>query len=524
MTQGQAHIFLYGPPASGKTSLGRRLASALSRPFCDLDALIEEQAGASIPDIFAQEGEAGFRRREAAALAAAVARPPMVIALGGGALLDPQNRRLAEAAGPVVCLQARFETILARLVASAGGRPLLDGDAQARLQALLDQRAGHYASFLLQFPSDGAAPEALAARLQIELGRFRVEGMGPGYDIRIADDALAQLGRALQARDLRGPLALATDETVAALHVPAARSALQAAGYEVTLITIPPGEQHKTLDTVGRLWAGFLGAGLERGSTVVALGGGVVGDLAGFAAATYLRGVAWVAVPTTLLAMVDASLGGKTGADLPQGKNLVGVFHPPALVWADPRTLDSLPEVEIRNGLAEVVKHGLLGDPALFELCRRGWAAARADLSALARRAAAVKVEVIRRDPYEQGERASLNLGHTLGHALERASGYGLRHGEAVAIGMAAAARLSERRGLAEAGLAEAVCETLAGLGLPTAIPAGLDEAEIRAGMGVDKKRSGGALRLVLPLRVGAACWGVALDDPAELMACGRGE
>lgn len=522
MTQGQTHIFLYGPPASGKTSLGRRLASALDRPFCDLDALIAEQAGASIPDIFAQEGEAGFRRREAAALAAAVGRPAGVIALGGGALLDPQNRRLAETAGTVVCLQARFETVLERLAASTGGRPLLDGDAQARLRTLLDQRAGHYAAFDHPFPVDGASPEVLATRLQTQLGLFRVKGMGSDYDVRIAKGLLGRLGEAFQARGLRGPVAIVTDANVAGLHGALALDALRRAGYEAALIVIPPGEQYKTLDTVGRLWAGFLEAGLERGSTVAALGGGVVGDLAGFAAATYLRGVAWATVPTTLLAMVDASLGGKTGADLPQGKNLVGAFHPPALVWTDPLALESLPEVEVRNGLAEVVKHGLLGDPDLFARCGAGWEAVQADLPAVVRQAAAVKVGVICRDPYEWGERAALNLGHTLGHALERASAYRLRHGEAVAIGLAAAARLSEQRGLAEAGLAETVCETLAGLGLPVTIPAGLDEAAILSGMGVDKKRAGGKLRLALPLRVGQARWGVALDDPLELIACGR--
>ncbi len=520
------NIFLYGPPASGKTTLGQRLAAALDLPFIDLDELIEEQSGQRIPDLFAAEGEAGFRQREAAALTLAVGgqagSPAAVIALGGGALLRPENRALAEAAGRVVCLQAAYATILQRLPKGDGGRPLLSGDAQQQLRALLAARAEHYASFPLQVAVDELSPEALAWQVQTRLGLFRVSGMGKDYDVRIVPQGLDHLGLALQARGLRGPLALVMDSHVAPLHAEQALAALRRAGYAAQPVVIPAGEPHKTLETLGQLWAAFLSAGLERGSTVVALGGGVVGDLAGFAAAAYLRGVAWVAVPSTLLAMVDASLGGKTGADLPQGKNLVGAFHPPALVLADPALLQTLPDVELRNGLAEVVKHGILNDAVLFDLCRQGWEAVRTHLPEIVRRAVAVKVAVIQRDPYERGERASLNLGHTLGHAIELASNFALRHGEAVSIGTLAAARLAERRGMAEAGLPQAVSAALSGLGLPLYIPDGLDEACIAQGIGVDKKRSAGKVRLVLPVGIGRVRWGVPLDDPAELIACGR--
>ena len=246
-------------------------------------------------------------------------------------------------------------------------------------------------------------------------------------------------------------------------------------------------------------------------------------------------------LPTSLLAMVDASLGGKTGCDLPQGKNLVGAFHPPSLVLADPQTLETLPEVELRNGLAEALKHGVLGDKTLFEhltrgdktlferltrgdealleRLREGMPEAGEALEQVVRQAMAVKLRVIEKDPYERGERATLNLGHTLGHALEQASDYRMRHGEAVAIGMLAAARLAEKMGVAEQGtLAEMVEAALRRLGLPTEMPPGLERGRVLRAMMLDKKRRSGKLRVTLPVRIGACRWGVEIDDPSELM------
>lgn len=516
------HIYIYGPPASGKTSLGRRLAQQLALPFTDLDKVIETQAGQSIPDIFAAEGETAFRRRESSALQEVLKGQPAVIALGGGALLSDANRSQTEANGQVLCLDADFETIIARLEGAETQRPLLDGDTRQRLKMLLDARHPHYASFPSRLDTTDLSADEAAWQAQIALGCFRITGMGAAYDVRVEPGGLDELGHMLHQRGLRGPLALVTDDHVAGLHGGHATAALQQAGYAVQTVIIPAGEAHKTIDTVCRLWNGYLQSGLERRSTVVALGGGVVGDLAGFAAATYLRGVPWVAVPTTLLAMVDASLGGKTGADLPQGKNLIGAFHPPSFVLADPHLLDTLPEVELRNGLAEAVKHGILDDPALFALCEQGWQAVNARRDELVRRAMAVKLRVIQEDPYERGRRAILNLGHTLGHALEAASDFRLRHGEAVAIGMVQAARLAERRSLAETGLADRIAAALRGLGLPTQIPVDLDRSRIIAAIGVDKKRAGGQVRLVLPLRIGEACWGIPLDDPVELLSQNR--
>jgi len=243
------------------------------------------------------------------------------------------------------------------------------------------------------------------------------------------------------------------------------------------------------------------------------LGGGVVGDLTGFAASAFLRGVAWVNLPTTLLAMVDSSLGGKTGVDLPQAKNLVGAFYPPRLVLADPSALHSLPDRELRGGLAEVIKHGVIGDEALFALCANGWQAVKENFDAIIRQGMAVKLKVIDEDPYERGLRQALNLGHTVGHGVELASDFRLSHGEAVSIGTVAEARLAESEGLAEEGLAAQIAAVLAGIGLPVATPADLSFERIIRAMQHDKKRAGGIVRFALPARVGEVRVGVIIED-----------
>ena len=339
--------------------------------------------------------------------------------------------------------------------------------------------------------------------------------MGAGYDVRVAaggTGVLDGLGGMLRARGLNGPVALVSDSNVAPLYAPRVVAALEACNYVVHIVTLDSGEEHKTVGAISGLWEAFLSAGLERGSTVVALGGGVTGDLAGFAAATYLRGVRWVALPTSLLAMADASLGGKTGADLPRGKNLIGAFHPPALVLSDPQVLASLPEGELRSGMAEVVKHGILADAALFERCERGWDAVAGSWDEIVRRAVAVKAEFIQADPYEKGIRAALNLGHTVGHAVELASGFRLRHGEAVAIGLVVEARLAERQGIAEAGLAGRIEACLRGLSLPTGIPDWIDGEVFLRALKVDKKNAGGAVRFALPELIGAYRVGVTVE------------
>ncbi len=523
-----AFIFLYGPPGSGKSTLARRLAHALKMPWLELDEEIERQSGAAIRDIFAQSGEAAFRQREKQALQQALAGSPAVIALGGGALLDVENRRAAESTGEVVCLTASLEALLERTLAEPGQRPLL-GQAdespeklRARLAALLQQREAHYASFPIQVETTHGSPAELAWQIQVRLGRFQVTGMGgqntSGYGVRVQPGGVEWLGAHLQQLELHGPVALVADATVASLYGEAALESLHRAGFRADLVSFPPGEKHKTLETISSLWQSFLALGLERRSTVVALGGGVTCDMAGFAAATYLRGVSWVAVPTTLLAMADAALGGKTGFDLAQGKNLVGAFYPPRLVLADPQTLATLPQRELRAGLGEVVKAGLIADAGLFTLCSQGWEGISAGLEEVVRRTMAVKVRLVQADPYEKGQRAALNLGHTIGHAVETASDYRLLHGEAVAIGLVMEARLAERLGLARRGLSERIAACLEELGLPTQIPADISPKAVIQASRVDKKRSEGGLRFALPLRPGRVKVGVAVPDWSQVL------
>ncbi len=294
-----------------------------------------------------------------------------------------------------------------------------------------------------------------------------------------------------------------TDENVAKFHAEKLVASLNKAGFQPKVVTFAAGEEHKNLDTVSFLWKSFLENGLDRKSTVVALGGGVIGDMAGFAASTYMRGIDWVAVPTTLLSMVDASLGGKTGFDLPEGKNLIGAFHPPKLVLADAQLLTTLPEAEFISGLAEVVKHGIISDPELFSLCLRGLDWIKSNLEEIVRRAMAVKIKIIEEDPYEKGIRAALNLGHTVGHAVELVSKFELRHGEAVAIGMVVEAKYAEKIGLSNKGLSKMIENVLCDLGLPVDIPKDLPRAEIIRAMRRDKKKNANAIRFALPVEIG---------------------
>jgi len=489
------NIFLYGPPGTGKSTIGALLAHNLKLPFIDLDGIIETNAGMSIPQIMEGQGESVFRDLETTALKNLANENEGVVALGGGTLLREENRALAEGNGKVILLMAELDTLLERLNADSEKRPLLAGDLDAKLSSLLEKRREHYASFPLKIQVDGRAIGQIVHQIQVALGRHHLSAMGE-YDV-----VVGQIGREASLCDnLSCSDLIVTDTNVAKFHLEKIK---QAVGNDVRSVNIPAGEEHKNLATVSLLWKTFLENGLDRKSTVVALGGGVIGDLTGFAASTYMRGIDWIAIPTTLLSMVDASLGGKTGFDLPEGKNLIGSFHPPKLVLADPSLLETLPERELISGMAEVVKHGIISDPELFAFCSNGLDWVKTHLEEIVKRGMAVKIKIIEEDPYEKGFRAALNLGHTVGHAVELASRFKLRHGEAISIGMVIEAKYAERIGVARIGLTNTIKNALSALGLPFEVPKEMPREEIIRAMRVDKKKSVKAIRFALPVEIG---------------------
>ena len=326
------------------------------------------------------------------------------------------------------------------------------------------------------------------------------------YQIIIKNGLINEIGPRMKEMGLSGRAAVVTNPVVDKFYGRAVVSGLMAAGFDTVVITVPDGEEFKTLNEVSAIYDRLIGHGMERLSPVVALGGGVIGDMAGFAAATYLRGVPLIQVPTTLLSQVDSSVGGKTAVNLPAGKNLIGAFYQPKAVFIDPDTLKTLEERDIRAGLAEAVKYGVIRDKEFFEFLEANSGALfkfGIELTRTIETSCKVKAGVVAEDETEKGLRGILNFGHTFGHAIEKAAGYGaLRHGEAVAIGMALAARLSVRLGHCEKGLDERVCALLTSLGLPVSLPETAADALIAA-MRHDKKVAGGAMRFVLVKELG---------------------
>jgi shikimate kinase / 3-dehydroquinate synthase len=530
-------LVLVGLPGSGKSAVGRRLAARHNATFVDLDELIESRVGKPVPAIFAEEGEAGFRRHEHEAvvsLGRADTDPGLkrVIATGGGAIIDPRNRWLLYRGRFPVWLDGAPEVLASRLNRSAKVRPLVAGrDAAATLRQLAAERRRFYAPALQL--SGAANVEAIMRTLE---GRLE-DGPGKTTTVLRANTAIghveigygiaaAAVAAALTRGEARRAILLAEPRTweIAGAGI---GSALAADGWQVERILLPRGEGAKRLRVIEETCRALARLHVDRKETLVAIGGGALTDAAGFAAATYLRGVPVVHVPTTLVGQIDAALGGKTAVDIPEGKNLVGAFHQPVAFIADVAFISTLPARQRRAALGEVVKMAVIGDERLLELVEEeGVAFARGDsqpiesgaVAEMVERCVWAKVEVVTADAREANVRMTLNLGHTIGHGIEAAAGYrSILHGEAVAYGLRGAFAISRALGIITAERSARVNALLDRLGLAVEPPQVSLDA-VGQHMATDKKHSLGRLSWVLPTETGIV---IRSDVPPEAVAQG---
>jgi 3-dehydroquinate synthase len=540
-------IVLTGFSGTGKSLVAPLVSERLRWRVIDTDSLVEGAAGKPISDIFEQDGEPRFRELEADAVREACARERAVVSVGGGAVLRPDNRRLLADGGFVVCLEARPETVLLRLSESAPAdepldRPLLAGpDPISRIRELKARRQAFYALADHTVHTDGLTLDLVAEEVvrawrrrsvlaladPDRLGAFTGSSVtaAPGqaassgaacvvrapsatYPVYVDWNALFDLGLRLREAGLIAQAYIVSDETVFARYGKQVEAALAQADIPVDSYTVAPGEASKSLDTAAAIYDWLIGQRTERGHAIVALGGGMVTDLAGYVAATYVRGMPLVHVPTSLLAMVDAAIGGKVAVNHPQAKNVIGAFYQPRLVLADVSTLRTLPPRELTSGWAELVKHALILDPDLLAFLEEHADAILAlgpePTTEAIRRSVAVKAAVVSEDEREEtGRRTVLNYGHTVAHAIEAATEYDrFLHGEAVAIGMTVAAAISRRLGLLSPDVERRQRHLLERFSLPTRAQ-GLDRAALLSAMALDKKVRAGAIRWVLLENVG---------------------
>jgi len=542
-------VFLTGFSGTGKSTVASLVAKELGWRAVDTDALIEQAAAKPVSEIFASEGEARFRDLERESIAQAAKESNVVIATGGGALIDIQNRQ-AMADGLVVGLEASAETIIGRITEAEGSssRPLLQSnDPLARVTELKAQRQQYYALAEVTIDTNGRTPEQVAGavtaaaraadpwfaqhRERLLLPDERkgfatsepvwVETVSRRYAGHVGWGLLDKLGELLRDLGIDDAAWIVSDSEVLPRHGDRALYALRRAGFRADAFAIPGGEASKRLDIAATVYDWLVTQRAERGHAIVALGGGVVGDLAGFVAATYLRGMPLVMAPTSVLSMVDASIGGKVAVDHAQGKNLIGAFYQPSLVVDDVSVLKTLPHRMLSEGYAEAIKHALILSPELLDLLEAHVddllhvePAVTVDV---VRRNVAIKASVVSQDERDTGLRAILNYGHTIGHAIEAVGGYtAVLHGAADAIGMTAAAEIGRRVGVTPQAVAERQRALLARFGLPTKAPPGIDAERVLEAMMLDKKVVGGTVHWVLLEDVGRAV--VRSDVPMELV------
>lgn len=550
MLNSTTNIFLVGLMGSGKTTIGRALAKRLNKRFVDADHEIEVRTGATIPLIFEIEGEASFRQREADVIRDLTAQQGIVLATGGGAILNKDSRELLRQHGIVIYLRASVSSILQR-TSHDRNRPLLQtDDPKARIEELSRQRSPLYQEIAHIIVETGRPNvqsvvqnilgqlEPYAANASDETQPVPSNESSVDHPMKPSPEIFAELTVALDersypivigshllehtefARYVPGKrVAIVTNTTVAPLYLDRLTAMLESAGKRCIPIVLPDGEEEKNMHNLMHIFDVLLEKKCDRKTTLIALGGGVIGDMAGFAAATYMRGVPFVQVPTTLLAQVDSSVGGKTAINHPLGKNMIGAFYQPQCVLADTSTLRSLPPRELSAGLAEVIKHGAIIDKEFFHWQEANMAKLIAgDDLALAyaiQRSCEIKADVVRQDERESGLRAILNFGHTFGHAIEAGLGYGKwLHGEAVGCGMVMAADLSTRLGYLAAEDRDRIIALVRAAGLPVQAP-DLGNDRWRELMEVDKKNEDGMIKFILLKPLGQA---TITSAPAELL------
>jgi shikimate kinase/3-dehydroquinate synthase len=544
------NLIITGFSGTGKSLVAIEVALRLNWDFLDTDDEIVKQAGKPIAEIFRQDGEARFRELERETIRKACQQRQTVVAIGGGAIVDPQNYELLAKSGLIVCLEAKPETIYERLFREAACspetevRPLLANDNPLeRIRQLKASRQSHYAKADWTIHTDGlsvneVAEEVIrASRLlrrtdSSQLSAFSdkdiacmVETATQSYPIFVGYGLSDKLGEKMKQAALSGTATIISDENVFSLYGSKIEGIIKDTGFAVNSFVVPAGEETKSMDHAIKIYDFLVEHRAERDDIIIALGGGMVGDLAGFVAATFLRGMPWIQVPTSLVAMVDASIGGKVGVNHPEGKNLIGAFYQPNLVLADPQTLTTLPQRELTSGWAEVIKHGLILDEEFVQFLEsnvnRLTELEPEFLTRAIARSAAIKAQVVSQDEKErEGKRTILNYGHTIAHGLEAATQYKrFLHGEAVAIGMAGAAKLSQRLGLLSSAAVERQQSLLQKFGLPTSLRAEaasqrrgrkrsnfkLSLAGITRAMELDKKVRGKSIRWVLLQDIGEA-------------------
>jgi 3-dehydroquinate synthase len=500
------NLVLTGFMGTGKTTVGHALALKLGMEFVDTDELIEARHG-PIARIFAERSEAEFRAIERDVARELGDRTGLVIATGGRMILDPENFQSLSKNGRIFCLVATPDEIHHRVIndETRRDRPLLQvEDPHQRIIELMFERQHDYERFP-QLVTDHAGPNVIAdevAQLWSGHSTYDISSPAGGYPYTVGAGILPFIR---QLASIQGPMVVITDEIIRDLYAPSL-------GEVDLTIALPAGRSQKTLDAVASVYQQLFEAGVDKTATVISLGTSIIGDIAGFAAATYLRGVDLVHCPTNLIAMVDTSVGGKVGLDVPQGRNLLGLYKQPKAVLADVGTLQTLPPRDFASGLAEVVKHGLVASSSLLgRIESTSWTTTGnllpgmlADLQSLVAQAIQIKIAIVQADPFEEkGQRTFLNLGHTFGYGIEYASNGEINHGEAVAMGLVAATRLSHRKGHASADLVDRVEALVGHIGLNAKVPASIEAADILEGMRHDKKRRHSRLRFVLLKDVG---------------------